>query len=236
MVRMSKQAKAYIAKVKASAVKQSKTSNVKARKITMSQLPKAVRPEMKRLSVVKENETTLVLGNSLGALQQPCKLSEGSGVQQRIGRQCILRGIHIKGHFWNRTGNPAFFIRMLVLQDMKKNLVDFTGDELLVKGADVVNHAQGTESAYLSINKKRYKVYSDKLIKLSSQNTNAENLKIINTFIKFNLTLNFEGTGSGDLSNNNIQIVYWPINPTNSIVALQTIVANYATTAYYNDA
>lgn len=205
-------------------------------KIKISQLPKSVRPEMKRKNVIVENVSTLVLNNVMPTPQMPFKISAGEGVQQRIGRQAIARGLHIKGHFFNPPGNPAFFVRMVVIQDKHNNQMTFTGQEFLIKGADAVDHNQGTESAYLSVNKKRYKVYSDKLIKLSSANTNAENLKMFNTFIKLNLTLDYDDdTTNTGLTGNNIQVAYWGINPSGAIVAFQTYEANYSTTAYYMD-
>lgn len=205
-------------------------------KIAMSQLPLGVRPEMKRKNIILENETTTVLGNSLGTIQLPWHIAEGSGLAYRNGRKIVARGLHVKGHFFNKTGNPAFFVRMLVLQDKERNNVTISGDELLMKGSIAVGHAQGTESAYLSVNKNRYKVYSDKLIKLSASNTNAENLKIFNTFIKLNHTVNYDGTSTTDICNQNIQIIYWPINPSGAVVVAQQITANYSTTAFYQDA
>lgn len=206
------------------------------RKIMMSQLPQAVRPEMKRVNLVIENESTYVLGNALGTIQLPFHMSTGSGVAKRIGLKIQARGIHVKGHFFNRDGNPAYFVRMLVLQDKSNNSQTFNGDEVLMKANVPVSHAQGTESAYLSINKNRYKVYSDKLIKLSSANTNAENLKIFNTFIKLNMPIKYDGEFGNDIATNNIQIVYWAVNPSNSVSTTEQIQANYSTTAFYQDA
>lgn len=205
-------------------------------KIQMSQLPKAVIPEMKRKDQIIENESLLVLGQTLSTVLTPFKLSEGFGGAGRIGRQVTARGLHIKGHMYNKPGNPAFFVRMLILEDKELNLSTFVGDELLMKAASAVPWNQGTESAYLSINKNRYKVYSDKLIKLSSSNENAENLKIFSTFIKLNHNVKYDGTGTGDICNRNIQVVCFPINPTGAVVVAQNVTINYASTAYYQDA
>lgn len=213
-----------------------KSKYVPKGKIKMSQLPQGVRPEMKRKNLVIENETTYVLGNSLGSIMQCFHTLQGPANYERNGLKVQARGIHIKGHFYNRNGNPAYMIRMLVLQDKTNNIATFNGDELLMKAGNAVSHAQGTESSYLSVNKNRYKVYSDKLIKLSSANTNAENLKIFNTFIKLNIPIKYDGPSFGDIATNNIQIVYWPINPSNTVSTTEQIQANYSCTAYYQDA
>lgn len=232
---MSKQALAAKRGI-ASKFKKSYSKYKKTGKIPMSALPRAIVPEMKRVNLVIENETTYVLGNSLGTIQLPFHISTGSGVQKRIGVKIQARGIHIKGHFYNRNGNPAYMVRMLVLQDKTNNSQTFNGDEFLMKAGVAVSHAQGTESSYLSVNKNRYKVYSDKLIKLSSANTNAENLKIFNTFIKLNMPIKYDGETGMDIATNNIQIVYFPINPSNAVSTTEQIQANYSTTAYYMDA
>lgn len=205
-------------------------------KIRMSQLPRAVVPEMKRKNLVIENENLTVLGQGLSSIMAPFQIAENVGLAYRVGRQITARGLHVKGHMFNKTGNPCFFVRMLILEDKEKQTQTFNGDELLMKQSQAVSHAQGTESAYLSINKNRYKVYSDKLIKLSASNTNAENVKIFSTFIKLNHTVKYDGTGTGDITNRNIQIACFPINPSGAVVVAQRVEINYHATAYYQDA
>lgn len=208
----------------------------KPTKIRMAQLPLAVRPEMKYKNSVLENVNTLVLGNALGPITQPLHIATSDGVSGRIGNRIVLRGLHVKGHFFNKTGNPAFFVRMVIIEDKLENSHTFTGTEFLQKGSIAVGHAQGTESSYLSVNKNRYKVYSDKLIKLSSQNTNAENVKMFNTFVKFNKAIKFDGGTSADLTGGNIQVAFWCINPSGGVIVAQQVECSYSTTAYFQDA
>lgn len=217
-------------------VKKTGTPVRKAPKIRMAQLPLGVRPEMKKKNIILENINTLVLGNALGPVQQPLEIATSDGGSGRIGNKITLRGLHVKGHFFNKTGNPAFFVRMLILEDKSENTSTFTGADLLVKGSAFVQHNQGTESAYLSLNKNRYKIHSDKLLKLSSSNVNAENVKMFNTFIKFNKTIKYDGSGTSQVTGGNIQVAYWCINPSGAVIVAQQVEANYSTTAYYQDA
>lgn len=204
-------------------------------KIPLSRLPKAVVPEMKRKDLVVENAQSLVLGQPLGTIQAAFHLLEGPGLEERIGRKILARGIHVKGHFYNKPGQVCFFVRMLILQDKEDNAATFTGDQLFLKAGTAVSHNQGTESAYLGVNKARYRVYSDKLMKLSSSSNNAENIQIFKTFVKLNTDIRYNGPGFGDITQNNIQIVYFPINPTGSVVTTEKITANMQTTMYYMD-
>lgn len=234
-LRVSKQAKAMLQKAGLKPVG-TKSGMIRWKPIRMAQIPKSMRPEMKHKEVIIENQNTLILGNQLGPIITCFHTSQGVGVQQRVGLRAWAKGIHIKGHFFNKNGNPAVFIRMLVLQDKEKNDSTFIGDQLLMKAGGMVSHSQGTESAYLPINKNRYQIYSDKLFKLSSSNTNAENVKLFNTFVKLNLPLKYNGTATSDLAQNNIQVVYWAINPSGAVVTVEATQANFVCTAYYNDA
>lgn len=204
-------------------------------KIPLSRLPKAVIPEMKRKDVVIENAQSLVLGQNLGTVTKCFHLEQGPGLEQRIGRRVLARGIHVKGHFYNKPGQPCFFVRMLILQDKENNAATFSGDELFLKAGQPVSHTQGTESAYLGINKARYRVYSDKMMKLASSSNNAENIQIFKTFVKLNTDIRYDGNTFTSITGNNIQIAYFPVNPTGAVITTEKITANYQSTMYYMD-
>lgn len=207
----------------------------KPAKIPLSRLPKAVIPEMKRKDVVIENVQNLVLGQNLGSITKCFHLEQGPGLEQRIGRRVLARGIHVKGHFYNKPGQPCFFVRMLILQDKENNAATFSGDELFLKAGQAVSHAQGTESAYLGVNKARYRVYSDKMMKLASSSNNAENIQIFKTFVKLNTDVRYDGNTFSSITGNNIQIVYFPVNPTGAVITTEKITANFQSTMYYMD-
>lgn len=217
------------------AAKRTSTASKRPYKIPMARLPRAVKPEMKRVDRVIENQSLLVLGQSSHTMT-PCKIAGGIEEGQRVGNKVLARGLHLKGHFFNRSGNPCLFVRMLVLQDKKQLATDIVGSELLVKAGSNVNYDQGTESAYLSINKYRYAVLLDKTIKLGAINTNGENIKMFNHFIKLNKTLTFGGTASSSIESTNIQIFVYPINPSGTSTVLESIQYNQNATLYYNDA
>lgn len=206
----------------------------KARKVPMSALPKAVRPEMKRIDHAIESHSLAVL--SQGFTAHPfCQIPGGSTENQRNGNQCILRGLHMKGHIFNRSGNNlAYFVRILVVNDKENNIALNTGAELLIKNGSNVIYSQGVESAYLSVNKYRYSVWYDKLFKVSPSNENADNVRIFSKFIKFNKKLQFGGTNSASLKGNNLQVIAYVCNPSNA-VTVESIIYNNNLTTYFQD-
>lgn len=203
-------------------------------KIPMARLPRAVKPEMKRNDSVIENQNMLALGN--GHIQTYLTRTQGGVLEsERIGNQITLRGIHIKGHLFNKTGNPAFMVRMMVINDKENNISIATGQELLVKANQNINYDQGTESAYLSVNKARYSVYLDKTYKLAATNHNGENIRMFNHFIKFNKTIKYGGSGLGSQKGNQLQFFVWVINPSGAVVTSEKVTLNSQFTTYFND-
>lgn len=194
------------------------------------------RPEMKKTYKSIEAQQTQVDQNVLGPVQTPFRMATGSSGLTRDGNQINLRGIHVKGHFFNRpTSGKVFKVRMVIIEDKRSNSTIFTGDQFLIKNGVPVNHDQGFESSYLGINKARYKVYSDKLITLGSSSDSADNVKMFNTFVKLSGVARYSDTSSLSLENRNIQVAYWPITAGGQLPIAQYIEATYCVTGFYQD-
>lgn len=202
---------------------------------TYKPVPIKTLPEMKEKHLQKESESVQITGNVLSPVTLPFRIDQGTDKGNRIGCKITERGVAIKGAFTNREGQPAMWVRMVVIKDKYQNQTVFTGDQFLYKSGNSVSHDQGPESAWLPINTNRYHVYSDKLIKLGSSGNEAENVKMFNTYIPLRQTATYSGSGSTSMLTNNVQIAYWAINPTSQSTISANIVGNYSVVGYFQD-
>lgn len=191
--------------------------------------------EMKSVNRVIENSNLLILGQQYQNVLHPCQVGSGAEENERVGNNIVLRGIHVRGHLFNKPGNPAIMYRWLILEDMKYNNSSTVGDELFIKQGSMVDYDQGTESAYLSPNKQRYKIYHDQTIKVAGENYNGDNVVIFKKFLKFQLPIKFSGLGLSSIQTHNIQIFGFPINPSGQVLTTEKLMVNLQCTAYYED-
>lgn len=236
MARFTYKRKAYQTLTGGKALKKARST---PQKIRISQLPKCVRPEMKSIVRSLEGDTMSALTENRLVIMPFAHITQGTGVEQRIGNDICLKSMHIKGHLENRSSVAnTMLVRIAIIQDTKDNATAFSGTNCLVKNNTVASLGSlGAESAYLAWNKARYKVAYDKTVKLGSSNANGSDIQLFNIFQKLRGEADFSfATGApGAINKNNWQFVMWACDPDNASQSTSNVNGYFQVTGYYTD-
>lgn len=209
-------------------------------KISMHQLPKCIKPEMKQVSANIEGGTLSSLTEEPIVLKPLSNLAHGSYSYSRIGNKVCLHGIHIKGHFENRS-SPAntLFVRLAVLRDRQQDSLEFDGTRALMKGNTIVGLGSlGAESAYLSWNKERYEVVHSQVIKVAADLANGSNFSIVNKFVKMGnkeIVYDHSLAVPNAIVSGNYQVICWAVDPDNAGQNTSLMRGYLQATAFYTD-
>lgn len=210
-----------------------------ARKISFRQLPNSLRPEMKKIVRTIEGIQMSALTEDVIVMKPFSHIAAGSQQDQRVGNEIYTKAIHIKGHLENRSSTPnTMLIRMALIRDKKTPNAAFTGNDCLIKNNSPVSLGTlGAESSYLSWNKERYAVVMDKTVKLGSANTNGQDIKLFNHFIKLKgkATYEYQEAVPTAINNGNYQFIMWACDPDNAGQSTSFVKGYCQVTAYYTD-
>lgn len=206
-----------------------------------------------------------ILPNITGSsMWQLCPtISLGTDSQSRIGNKIQPRGLYVKGHIYgdwsNITGSNASFqtiyVRILALSDKQAPVdsiayANFSSSYqvLLNKGATSTSWSLSDQTClYRPINKDRFTVYYDKVVKLGmySAAIGTANVDQINGIRRFSFKIpmkeawKFDDTNSrpSNISMPNLVIGYCPADNRNITLAVPTsfIKCTYYTDFYYQD-
>lgn len=160
------------------------------------------RPEMKSIQTnsVENGLITQPINTAL-AWQELVQPTQGTARNNRIGNEIYLHGFHAKGSFINTSAVPVYVRRLVV--GYTTGVTTGVNAELFDNGigAGVTITTTGVTMALITnkINKAQFKVYFDKVIKLSpSTATDGSQTKLYNHFQKFGgKKIRFEGSGVG---------------------------------------
>lgn len=201
------------------------------------------RPEMKSL----QSNSVEYAGLNPGAIatsfnwNECLSIAQGTTRDTRIGNEIYFHGLHSKGSWFNNGAVPVFIRRLVV--GYSSGISAQTASAELFDTADGVGStitAMGNNMGLITsrINKNQFKVYFDKVIKLSPTSAvDGTQTKMYNYFTKFGgKKIQFEGSTSGLLGQNNrigeIWLVAQADNDTTTGAAVEQ---TYALTRYFTD-
>lgn len=210
-----------------------------AKKISYRQLPASLRPEMKKIVRTIEGDSMSALSENIIVMKPFSHVQTGSQQDQRIGNSIFTKALHIKGHLENRSSTAqTVLVRMLVINDKKFSSSTFAGDDILIKNNVPVDLGSlGAESSYLSINKERYSVLMDRVIKLAATSNNGGDIRLFNHFIKLRGKgiYDYQEGAPGAINTGNYQLVMWACDPDNAGQSTTSVNGYAQVTAYYTD-
>lgn len=168
------------------------------------------RPEMKCVKNSYLESTTLSTATVDSSLRwnQFVSMLQGTARDQRIGNEIYLHGFHAKGQFYNNGTVPVFIRRLVLGFTVGISTIGTTATELFDNGsgAGVTIATIGNNMGLITapINKVQFKVYFDKVTKLSpSTATDGTQTKLYNHFQKFGgKKIMFEGDNAATLAQN----------------------------------
>lgn len=210
-------------------------------KISLSQLPKCVKPESKKIVRTKEGFNLSSLTENTLAIAPFAYIQSGTLVDQRIGNNICLQSLNIKGHLENRSSTQnTMLCRMAIVRNKQHPEILFSGNEALIKAnAPVSLGALGAESSYLDWNKAKYDVLGDQVIKLgAANNNNGSDIMLFRMFKKlygeaeYNYSI---GQPPNGIVTGNWQFVMWACDPDNAGQSTTSINGYVQVTGYYTD-
>lgn len=162
------------------------------------------KPEMKCVRYSFTENTginTGAIGTSFDWFEFP-NILQGVTKETRIGNEIYLHGWHSKGSYFN-TGTSPVFVRRLVVGYTSGITSASVSSELfdVTNGVGTTLTTVGNNMGLITsrINKSQFKVYFDKVVKLSpSTATDGTQTKLYNYFTKFGgKKISFEGNTNG---------------------------------------
>lgn len=148
--------------------------------------------------------------------------AQGTTQSQRVGNSIFVTGIALN-YYWVSHPTPAqTMARFVVYYDTQT-----VGDSTSRTWTEVMDNASILAMVNRGSQRNRFKILHDKVVALSPATNYAETHKV---YIKFNKTVEFNGTGSGDIQKNGIYGILLSTEPTNGAGFV------YYSRLYYNDA
>lgn len=209
-------------------------------KISLSQLPKCVKPEIKKLVRTIEGTAMQALTENLIVQKPFAHIQTGSQQDQRVGNKICLHSIKCQGHLENRSSVAnTMLVRMAILRDKAYDQSTFSGIEALIKNNVPVNLGTlGAESSYLDWNKDRYDVIYNKVFKLGSDSSSGSNIKLFNFTKKLGgkkATFSYQTGAPNAITSGNYQVVMWACDPDNAGQSTSSVNGYIQTTGNYTD-
>jgi hypothetical protein len=198
------------------------------------------RPEMKRIMDSTTLDETAINTLTVPYIFREFSCVQGTQVQGRLGNELYIQGLHLKGILHNNS-NTTIFVRRLILQ-----LTDGTPTgaftEIFTSGTGVPTDlvtTTGLNAMYHSINKSKFKVYDDTVMKLAPlTSVDGNQTKMFNKFQKFGgAKITYEGNTSGEQNQNKRFLVLWIFADANDDTTAATNVVEVSSniTWYYTD-
>jgi len=136
-----------------------------------------------------------------GSVTPMISITQGTGVNSRIGNQITVKGFHIKGLFNNNAATPNY-IRMLLVWSPCDTVTGLTTSYLFADanqagGVAGVGSVNGANILYYPVNKNAYRPVWDKVFKLGGSG-DPSCTRMFNKFIKMNTTIKYNGNNAGD--------------------------------------
>lgn len=165
----------------------------KTKKVRKSKVSKAIKQEIKKeLRREIENKEAFLLhpstlgtytsfNNSIGIsdfVDVMPAIPQGDGSGFRTGNQIRLTGLYVKGHISMLISNLPqtiitggnIYVRLLCLEDRESLGVGITTSDILTRGGNNATFQGYPQDVYTSIDKSRFIVHYDKIIKLHASN------------------------------------------------------------------
>jgi len=132
-----------------------------------------------------------------GSVTPMISITQGTGVNSRIGNQITVKGFHIKGLFNNNAATPNY-IRMLLVWSPCDTVTGLTTSYLFTDanqagGVAGVGSVNGANILYYPVNKNAYRPVWDKVFKLGGSG-DPSCTRMFNKFIKMNTTISTMAT------------------------------------------
>lgn len=168
------------------------------------------RPEMKKQFNLIDEQVLNTLSPSF--FFSEFIVAQGTPLNGRVGNEVLLQGCHIKGVLHNNSNSPVY-VRRLVL-GFSDGTITNTFTELFTSAGGVptdLGTTTGLNSMYYSINKVKFKVYDDTMIRLGSlASIDGNNTRFFNKFQKFGgCKIKYEGNTNGEQNQNKRFAVVW---------------------------
>lgn len=141
-------------------------------------LESAHRAEETKKFYVQQSETPLYTNtNALSCLNQINGMTQTDAANGIDGVSYILTGIRMKFLIHNTASNPAL-VRLAIIRLKSGQTLTTTGESLFVGSAsNGLDYASATEQQryYLTLNRNRYDIIMDKVIKVGAKNSTYTN-------------------------------------------------------------
>lgn len=178
----------FVKRKSAAQTKMKRTATAAARRVLM----KASETKSNWVHVNEQNLSTLT-----GYIAyDPLVITEGSGVEERIGTEIMPTGLHIRGVVNNNGGSPNF-VRILVVKSNTRQQVtlgDFFGAGTGL-GQDI-SAVNGLDRMYWPIHKNVHTVLYDKVMRLEKSSEVGKS-RSFNKWLKLGGKIKFDGGGTG---------------------------------------
>lgn len=168
-------------------------------------------------------------------------INQGTAVNNRTGNQIIAKGVSIKGIVHNNGANTNF-MRMVLLGHTSLEDVSITGQffgdaNLAGAATTLTGGAAGLNSMYYPINKLKFQVLMDKVIKCGPAGVDSTDTQTFRHFVKLNRKIKFAANQSGsDGQSYRYTLVFWTAEGPDDTALGQTLEVSAHVQAFFTDA
>lgn len=174
-----------------------------SRRRVVKKVPKTVQRYVKsqfnkhienKVIMYQANEDPALATDTLLYATDLSAISQGTALNQRIGNQIHIKGVHCKG-FLHNNNTKVLYIRHLIIGTANPNDITASTELLQIGGGatSTLTTANGLNMLYLPINKVKFQVYHDKIMKLGgSASIDGVQDRFFNKFIKLNKKITYE--------------------------------------------
>lgn len=141
----------------------------------------------------------------------PCRVRGGVLENERVGNDCSMFGIDVRGYLFNNASGDTVHVRAMAIIDKERNGQNTSLDELLLKNNTPVAHTQMAMSAVYAVNKQRYRVLWDTVFTLApyASGNGSANTRRFQKWIKAPLKLKFSDETDTSITQNDVKVIFW---------------------------
>jgi len=220
----------------------------KSRRTTKrSRVPTATKRYVKRMmpkTELKRNATYYdeISQSTLtqGSYSPQLSITQGTGLQQRIGTQITVKGFHIKGVVNNNATTPNY-IRMLLAWSTIDSATTFStanifADANLAGGTAGTGGVTGANILYYPVNRLAFTPVWDHTMKLGGS-ADPSCTRMFSKFIKMNKTIKYIANNAGDAMQDYQLTLFIFVAESGDDTGLgQTIEVSHVARAFFTDA
>lgn len=167
----------------------------------------------------------------------PCRIRGGIKEDERIGNDCSMFGIDVRGYLFNNATSDVMHVRALAFIDKERNGQTTSLDQLLLKNNAPVSHLQSSMASVYAVNKQRYRVLWDTVFTLAprAQGNGSANTRRFQKWIKAPLKLKFGDETDGSITQNDVKVVFYACEADGDVLVGETVELYSQVIGYYKD-